>query len=332
METQKLSRMMERSDLMNLGAERCGAGGLDCPLPFPFPSLVSKLLHELPRLRDGAHPNPNHNPILMSPFPAWHHTELIPLLMLCPLPTPLPTSIMPWVPPSPPPDWMLTSRTQRRSPAASAGPCRTQHSRSSAAPTGCLRGPWPEGERRERLSPASPWHLPAGPLCSHWGLPEHVGGGNGVAKAPSWGPVPISMSTGDVGRIAIGQGPYATRVETHPLNRAHTTRAHPWDSRIPNSGNPPPPSSSDIPHCTPLSATAATPPHPHPRTPVQPCPATFPPPPAVPIPTRRPLPGLWAAVRRWRRWRAGGTGIWCAPGGSPGFGSSPCPSFPSQHR
>lgn len=44
-----------------------------------------------------------------------------------------------------------------------------------------------------------------------------------------------------------------------------------------------------------------------------------------------PLPGLWAAGRGRRRWRAGGTGIWCALGGSPGFGSSPCPSFPSQH-
>ena len=35
METQKLSRIMERSDLMNLGAESHGAGGLDCPSPSP---------------------------------------------------------------------------------------------------------------------------------------------------------------------------------------------------------------------------------------------------------------------------------------------------------
>lgn len=48
METQKLSRMMERSDLMNLGAESHGAGGLDCPLPIPSLSHVSKVLRELP--------------------------------------------------------------------------------------------------------------------------------------------------------------------------------------------------------------------------------------------------------------------------------------------
>lgn len=65
-----------------------------------------------------------------------------------------------------------------------------------------------------RLSPAPLWLLPApcrAPLSLPVGDPpvcqrRGVSGGGGAAEAPSRGPVPISMPTGDVGGIAMGWG------------------------------------------------------------------------------------------------------------------------------
>lgn len=153
METQKLSRMMERSDLMNLQAGAAwgwGASLYHVPVPCPLHAAGGWALSWA---RDSARqpgaPLPPGCHLDYS-LPATSHLITL-MLSLClhhtPLCRPLPTwSHAPGAPrvPSCP---QVTSRRQRRSPAGSAGPCRRRHSRSSAALTGCPRGPWPGGEQ-----------------------------------------------------------------------------------------------------------------------------------------------------------------------------------------
>lgn len=176
--------------------------------PAPRPSSVSPACS---CARDGAR-QPGH--FSHRSFSSHHHA-LNPIdaelclhraLLCCPPPHMMPH---PWCPPRSPPEGSVDHQEGQQ---GHAGHGTANHQRHRRAARG-VHGLGGCRDKQEWLSLAlHGCSLPAptlGPstLPPSWGPPElrrGVSGSGGAAKAPSRGPVPISMPTGDAGRIAMG--------------------------------------------------------------------------------------------------------------------------------
>lgn len=231
---------------------------------------------------------------------------------------------------NPAPPWLLPA-----SPLSPTEPLHTRRTPPVGDPPGAGGGRW-QRWRGQDAFPGTRAHLHADGGRG-WNSNRVGGGGDGGTPGAGAAPSPPSIQQCRYQALSITTAPCL------PKPTLGVQEAFFWVV-----GHTPPSSSQWPAHPVEVPTGNAAPAHPHPPlgtpTSARPCSLGIAPPsresPPHPCPVfpagsslspSCPLPGLWAAGRGRRRWRAGGTGIWCALGGSPGFGSSPCPSFPSQH-